>query len=171
MRRVIAIVILSLVASLGCLAIDARWTEAAETPRFSDLPTSAAERFSGKPAPVRLTTPQARRYRSMIRDGAREGPNFAGHYTIVQWGCGAGCVRFAVIDARTGSVFMPQFYVGPLPLAEGANTEPEEPLQFQLDSKLLIVSGAPNEKNEGVYYYKWDGTRLQLLTKTPFKKS
>jgi hypothetical protein len=99
----------------------------------------------------------------MIREGAREGPNFAGHYTIVQWGCGAGCVQFAVVDAKTGAVFMPPFYVGPRAFVEGQTGEPEEPLQFRADSKLLIVSGSRNEKGEGVYYYRWDKGRLMLV--------
>jgi len=46
----------------------------------------------------------------------------------------------------------------------------DEPLQFRIDSKLLIVSGAPNEKNEGLYYYKWDKRRFVLLARTSFNK-
>ena len=51
----------------------------AEAPRFEDFPVPAAERFKGMPAAVRLTSPEARRYRTMIRAGARKGPTFAGH--------------------------------------------------------------------------------------------
>lgn len=106
----------------------------------------------------------------MIREGAREAPNFAGHFTIVEWGCGGGCVQFAIVDARTGAVFMPPFYVGPRPLVEGQTEESEEPLRYRVDSKLLIVSGSRNEKGEGTYYYKWDGRRLTLIkTVTPGK--
>ncbi|HJZ69124.1 MAG TPA: hypothetical protein VKF81_13445 [Blastocatellia bacterium] len=140
----------------------------AKTPSFEDLPVK--EQFKGSPAAVRLSTREARRYRTVIREGAREGPNFAGHYTIVQWGCGAGCAQFAVVDAKTGAVFMPSFYVGPRAFVEGQSGEPDEPIQFRIDSRLLIVSGAPNEKSEGIYYYKWDGKRLALLSKTPFKR-
>jgi hypothetical protein len=140
----------------------------AETPRFEDFPV--AEQFRGKPAAVRLATREARKYRTMIREGAREGPNFAGHYTLIEWGCGAGCVRFAVVDAKTGAVFMPPFYVGSRALVEGETGEPEEPLQFRVDSRLLIVSGSQNEKGEGVYYYKWDKNRLALFATGAVKK-
>jgi hypothetical protein len=141
-----------------------------EASRFDDFPVPAAEQFKGKPAAVKLTSAQARRYRTMIREGAREGSNFAGHYTIVQWGCGAGCVQFAVVDAKTGAVFMPPFYVGPRAFVEGQTGEPEEPLQFRVDSRLLIVSGSRNEKGEGVYYYKWDKNRLTLIATAAVKK-
>ena len=141
----------------------------AETPRFEDFPVT--EQFTGKPATVKLASPESRKYRTVIREGAREGPNFAGHYTLVEWGCGAGCVQFAVVDAKTGAVFMPPFYVGPRALVEGETGEPEEPLQFRVDSRLLIVSGSRNEKGEGVYYYKWDKSRLTLITTAAVKKA
>jgi hypothetical protein len=140
----------------------------AEAPRFEDFPVPAAERFKGMPAAVRLTSPEARRYRTMIRAGARKGPNFAGHYTIVEWGCGAGCAQFEVVDARTGAVYDPPFYVGLRTHFTGGGAQPDPPLEFRIDSKLLIVSGAPNEENEGFFYYKWDGKCLRLLAKTQF---
>ena len=143
----------------------------ADTPRFEDFPVAEAEQFKGKPAAVKLVSPEARKYRTVIREGSREEPNFAGHYTIIEWGYGAGCVQFAVVDAKTGSVFMPSFYVGPRALVEGETAEPEEPLQYRIDSKLLIVSGSRNEKGEGVYYYKWDGKRLELIKTVGSKKS
>jgi hypothetical protein len=83
---------------------------------------------------------------------------------------GAGCVQFAVVDAKTGATYAPPFYVGPRAQIEAETEQPDEPLRFRLDSKLLIVSGAPNEKNEGLYYYKWDKRRFVLLARTLFKK-
>lgn len=169
-RTVIAVLTLSLFVIVDGFAAEPQKTQRGEKASFEDFPVTSAERFKDKPAPVRLATREARRYRTAIREGAREGPNFAGHYTIVQWGCGAGCVQFAVVDAKSGAVFMPTFYVGPRALVEGQSGEPDEPLQFRIDSRLLIVSGAPNEKNEGVYRYTWDGKRLRLLSKAPFSK-
>lgn len=136
--------------------------------RFEDFP--ATEHFKGKPAQVRLASREARKYRTMIRDGASAGPNFAGRFTVAEWGCGAGCVQFAVVDAKTGSVYIPTFYVGPRAFVEGETGEPEEPLQFRVDSKLLIVNGSRNEKGEGIYYYKWDRNRLTLIAAAPVKK-
>jgi hypothetical protein len=67
----------------------------ASTPRFDDFPV--VKSFHGKPAaPVFKTRGP---FPAEIREAARKGPNFAGHYTIAEWGCGSGCVSFAVIDA------------------------------------------------------------------------
>ena len=137
-------------------------------PRFEDMPVT--EKFAGKPAPVKLLTAEARRYRTVIRETAREGPNFAGHFTIVTWGCGAGCVQFAIVDAKTGIVYSPRFYVAARTHFDEETDQPDEPLQFRIDSRLLIISGSPNEKNEGVYYYSWDGKRLALIKSAAFKK-
>jgi hypothetical protein len=137
-------------------------------PSFGALP--AIDRFEGKPAPVKLLTPQARKYRTMLKDGAKDGPNFAGRYTVAQWGCGGGCVQFAIIDAKTGDVYFPPFYVSIVAGPDEKMDQIPEPLQFKPDSKLLIVTGARNEKGGAVYYYKWDNNRLALITSTPLPK-
>jgi len=132
-----------------------------EAPKFENF--AVTEQFTGKPARPVLASREALKYRTAITEGSREGPNFAGHFTIVEWGCGGGCVQFAIVDAKTGQVFMPPFYVGPRAVVEGTDSEPGDPLQYQKDSKLLIVNGSRNEKGEGVYYYKWDLGKLTLI--------
>src|SRR5215470_2345406 len=154
-------------ASSGQIRREAQAGHAAP-PGFADFP--APDRFEGKPAPVRLLTKQARMCRTMLRDSAKDGPNFAGHYTIGQWGCGAGCVQFAIIDAKTGNVYFPPFYVSIVAGPEEKMDQIPEPLQFKRDSKLLIVTGARNEKGGGVYYYKWDNNRLTLVSSKPLAK-
>src|ERR1700743_182434 len=67
--------------------------------------------FKGAPAKPQLTSETARRFRTVISEGANKGPNFAGHYTVVTWGCGADCASFAIVDALTGKVFDPRFAV------------------------------------------------------------
>lgn len=72
-------------------------------PTFADYP--AAEPGIATPAPVDLGShPRAREFRTMLTRGAAEGPNFAGHYTVVTWGCGTMCQEFMIVDARTGRV-------------------------------------------------------------------
>jgi len=168
-RAIFTLAAVTLLTGFAISGTEFQGGQQAKPARFADFPVSAAEHFKGRPAAVKLTSAEARRYRTMIREGAREGPNFAGHYTIVQWGCGAGCVQFAVVDAKTGAVYVPSFYVGPREQIQAETEEPAEPLQFRIDSKLLIVSGAPNEKNEGLYYYKWDKERFRLMVRTTFK--
>src|SRR2546423_11174330 len=67
---------------------------------------AVADTFRGPSAPVDLTSePGARRFRTVLTQGAAGGVNFAGHFTIVTWGCGTQCQSYAVIDASTGRVF------------------------------------------------------------------
>src|SRR5262250_1611988 len=82
--------------------------------KFEDYPATAD--FKGKPAAPVLATKSARMFRTQIREAARKGPNFAGHYTVAEWGCGSGCVTIAVIDAVSGKVFDAPFNNVALPL-------------------------------------------------------
>jgi hypothetical protein len=44
----------------------------------------------------------------VLRDGKEQkGPNFAGSLIVIQWGCGAPCLRMAIVNARTGEVYSP----------------------------------------------------------------
>lgn len=73
-------------------------------PGFADY--QVAPRFRGRPAAVRLDSdPQARFFRTKLREGARAGPNFADHLTVVTWGCGSGCQVNAIVDARDGRIY------------------------------------------------------------------
>jgi hypothetical protein len=104
------------------------------TPLFTDYP---AEKFAGTPASPVLDSAEARRFRTLIRQKAAAGPNFAGHYTIATWGCGSTCVGFAVVDAKTGSVvFHPSVRrVMQVPY------QVDNVLRFRVDSRLLVMAG------------------------------
>ena len=147
------------------------------TPRFEDYPAPAEK--VGKPAPVDLSSsPVAHEFRTQVRSDARAGPNFAGHFTVVGWGCGSACLQWGVVDARTGKAhFEPKISVvsvdhvadenGP---AGGVNQEFYN-LRFRLGSRLLVVMGAPqeDESREGVGYYRWDGRTFGLIKFIPRK--
>ena len=78
----------------------------APLPQFSDF--SVSDTGAITPALINFDNDTlARRFRTVLREGARRGPNFAGHFTIVTWGCGSSCQMTAVVDARTGHVFQP----------------------------------------------------------------
>ncbi len=55
-----------------------------KAPKPADYP--ARDTYIGKPAPVISDSKRARLYRTVLREGAEKGPNFAGHYTVVAWG-------------------------------------------------------------------------------------
>ena len=64
-----------------------------------------SEIYTGVPAPVVLEKdPKAKQFRTRLTEGAKHGPNFAGIYTVVEWGCGTNCQQVAVVNARTGRV-------------------------------------------------------------------
>lgn len=127
----------------------------AEAPRFEEFatPVEAVKRA----APVRLVDRESRRYRTELREAAQKKPDFAGHYVLATWGCGAGCVMAAAIDAKTGTVTRLPFTVSNWPLSV------TEPLEYKLDSRLLIVHGSRNEKGNGTYYYEFAGDSFKLV--------
>jgi hypothetical protein len=138
-------------------------TDPTRLPRFEDYPVK--ERFSGKAAPVDLAShPDAPQFRTRLREQARTGPNFAGHFTVVDWGCGSPCQQQAIVDARNGRVFMPE----DLSTSYG--------VWYRLDSKLLITDPVDHEiaKDFGdgwpdwlvTRYFVWEGGRLKEVGAT-----
>ena len=63
---------------------------------------------SVRAARPKLNTKMARLFRTAIRNQATAGPNFAGNYTIALLGCGSSCRRYAIVDARSGDVYLPK---------------------------------------------------------------
>jgi hypothetical protein len=125
-----------------------------------------AETWRGAPARPVLDTPSKRLFRTVLREGAAKGPNFAGHMTIVRWGCGSSCVSWAAVDARTGKVtelpgvdYFSTIHVGGN--LGGVN--------FRRDSRLLVLAGAPreDEAREGVYSYVWTGKGFRRIGFVP----
>jgi hypothetical protein len=56
-------------------------------PKFTDYPVQQI--YRGMPAAPVLNKDQ-QNFRTMIRRGANTPVQFAGHYTVPVWGCGAG---------------------------------------------------------------------------------
>ncbi len=129
--------------------------------RFEDY--AVTNIFKGNPAPPVLATKDHRLYRTMIRQGAAKGANFAGHYTVAEWGCGSSCVSLVVVDAMTGHVYDPPFRV--LTMDSATNPRNYHGPVYQLKSRLFIADGCPDEdeKRCGTSYYEWKDNRLRLL--------
>ena len=131
-------------------------------PRFEDYPVKDA--YRGRPSPVRLDSRRARMFRTRLREEAARGPNFAGRYTVVVWGCGTGCAQSAVVDARTGRVYFPPLEYHDIPDMED---EQNRARTFRLDSKLLVLTqnyydGAGRYT---AHYYLFDNNRFRLIRK------
>jgi hypothetical protein len=87
---------------LAALVVAATTTASDE---FSSYP--AAHRLVHSPAAPVVKSGKAHRYRSVLREEAREGPNVNGHFRVASWGCGTNCIEWAVIDLETGKVWFP----------------------------------------------------------------
>jgi len=128
----------------------------ADQPKFSYYPT---EIYNGKVAKPILDTADKRNFRTRINDAAKGRPDFAGHFIIVKWGCGASCLGGAVLDARSGVV---EFL--PWSVCCSSNFD-LEPLDYHADSRLLIANGMLNEEEpDTAHYFEFDGTRFQPMT-------
>ena len=94
------------------------------------------------------------------------GPNFAGHYFAIRWGCGSQCVSMAIVDAKTGMVYDP-----PLS-AKGSLYVPLDNLSDMVtdlrpDSSLLVLKNActdfKNRDSCGIFYFNWKDHRFVLV--------
>ncbi|MFM0028849.1 hypothetical protein PQR70_21605 [Paraburkholderia madseniana] len=124
-------------------------------PRFEDFAVS--DTFAGKAAKVRLVSADDKEYATRIREASRQKPNFAGHYVLASWGCGASCVSTVAIDAKTGRVTWLPFTVCCW------DVDVQEPIEFRRDSSLLVVHGSRNEAGSGTYYYALDKDEFKLV--------
>lgn len=73
-----------------------------------------------------------RLYRTRIREGMLEGPNFAGKYSLIQIGCGTGC-SFVYIANHTNGLVL-----------ELHQNEPKVyafETYFKINSRLLLLQG------------------------------
>lgn len=161
MSRLIAGILLLLLFRTGLFAVEQQ-----KAPAFQDYPVS--DTFRGKPVPADPTSAFAHRYRTVIREGARKGPNFSGHYTVVIWGCGTSCAQFAIVDANTGHTCDPPYFG--ITWGDEQGFLKQWGLHYQLNSSLFIADGCPEEKNCAAPYYQWNGERLVLLHTMPIER-
>lgn len=130
----------------------------ADAPKFSDFPVEPDRDLKARPP---LITRDMRSLRTIIRRGASEGVNFAGHYTFVEFGIGTGRC-WVIIDQRTGVVSNDEHGPCDGPGNTQMGNGDQDP-QFRLNSRLLILSGAIDRDRVGVAYYVWTGKRLEKL--------
>jgi hypothetical protein len=137
-------------------------------PLFKDYPVDAV--FHGDPAAPVLNTDFANLFHTRLREAAARGPNFAGRYTLAEWGCGSACIQIALIDDESGTVYEGPFdtliYDVPANYADGANPHVVgfQPLVYRLNSRLLVVHGCPEQGTDcRVYYYEWVHGQFRLL--------
>ncbi|WP_264165906.1 hypothetical protein [Burkholderia sp. AU30280] len=139
------------------------------SPSFEHYPVRATPAPRKPVTAPRLTTKEARLYRTVIRDEFTQPANFAGHYRVAIWGCGTDCRNFAIVDKYTGATYtMP----GVQAIA-GVMGNDDERVDFRPDSRLLIVAGCFNDDCDDSnakaarFFYEWAGTRLRRIGTCP----
>lgn len=125
-------------------------------PTFEDYGVPSNDIFKGKIiVKVNLKShPEARQYRTVLRNGFKGEANFSGSYKIVTHGCGAGCQQIWIIDAKTGQVILTTN-------TEKINSKCNGTLSYRTDSRLLIVGDCENETD----YLVFDGKALRSVAK------
>jgi len=133
--------------------------------------------MSGGPK-LDLSNPTAWTYRTWFQHEVARGPNFAGHYGVVVWGCGTSCGMFAVVNLNTGRVIEPDGFwsINTVHFAdEGFVSNPKRDywgFDFRRDSRLLVVIGGldEDEEREGAFYFTLEHEQLRLIHSKIVKK-
>lgn len=97
-------------------------------------------------------------FRTRIRDGMREGPNFAGRYTLIQIGCGTGCSFVILADNQTGR---------PTTFPRGGEQHMYLSLDYRRDSRLVAAQWLNSETSTCVVeFFDFDKDAWKPLSKT-----
>jgi hypothetical protein len=136
-------------------------------PSFSDYP--AAAHGVGRRARVQLKTPLAHYFRTSLRRAAKGPPDFAGDFVVAEWGCGASCTGWAVVNRATGEVFWAKGYEFIVNVHGGD----EEGVFYRRDSRLIVLEGAPDvegDNHDGLIYFVFTGKGLRRIAYYPTSK-
>ncbi len=149
-----------------------------EAPDFKAYQVTGGQ-VVAKPRLDLTSNPLARRYRTVLRRDITKGPNYAGQYRVVVWGCGSSCAMFAVVNLKTGRVITPKGFSAVSGVHLGAgdflpNTDSDSwGFRFRSNSRMLVVTGALDEDDarEGAYYFSLEGERLRPIHSTVVKRN
>ena len=127
---------------------------------FRDFPSDVssgprvAPDFSGAQRPFR-------QFRTMISDGVKQGPVFAGNVAIAEFGCGADCGTGYAINLSDGSVF---------DLPVGGDETLDMVTEYHPGSKLFKAAwtgGSTDPRCAGYGYFEWTGQGFKTLKRSP----
>tara|TARA_R110002073_G_scaffold15953_3_gene62154 strand:- start:21814 stop:22524 length:711 start_codon:yes stop_codon:yes gene_type:complete len=115
--------------------------------------------YSGKLAdPDFKSNPEAKMFVTRITEGCKQGINFAGHYTLIYWGCGTSCQYGVVVNRKTGEIF------------DGYQSSLGS--EFKKESKRIIINSDMIEDNaqyiplyqlEKFKLQSWDGVKFTAI--------
>ncbi|HZI64405.1 MAG TPA: hypothetical protein VFE44_06465 [Thermoanaerobaculia bacterium] len=95
-----------------------------------------------------------RRFRTVLTRAVRANPpNLAGHFLLVEWGCGTSCGMLAIVDLESGKLW----HDADLIVTRG--------VEYRADSRLVIINTGqePFAAQVPTSYYAWRGDRPELI--------
>lgn len=128
-------------------------------PRFAEYPAGKA--YAGRIAKMKVPRGLDEEVRLRLTDSRSDDdkPAIAGRYIRLKWPCGSTCVGGALMDAQSGHVIMLPYLSG-----WGDVADDFEPIDGRLNSRLVVLSGARDEKGiVGRHFYVLENGRLKHL--------
>lgn len=124
-------------------------------PKFEDFP--AIDFSDNKDIVVDINSdPIGRMFRSAIRYSVKiVGINFAGKYSIAEWGCGSTCQNGAIVNADTGHVY-------PLPAIMANSFDARKNSRLLIQNPIIIGGDWPRDWYR-MRYWEWTGQSFKLL--------
>lgn len=110
--------------------------------------------YEGEPKSVDFSLiPEAKTFYTRITEKVDEGPNFAGHYVGVYWGCGTDCYGYAIVNANNGKIVV------------YSPANPEYHLRsFDLNSNYVVLDPVNAGQERKYFKIKQDGSgQLELV--------
>jgi len=131
--------------------------------KFSEYQTQV---YKGKLAlPDFKTDPSAKLYKTQIKNQCKsQGINFAGHYTVIEWGCGTECENIAIVDRISGAI-----YYSNIPY--NINDEGFFGTKYRPDSRMMIMNSFNLDDHKGYELVRdYERTKVMEWTGSGFKK-
>lgn len=90
-----------------------------------------------------------KQYRTRIKQAQKAGPVFAGEYSVVQMGCGAGCSFGFIVSHKTGEIH---------DIPRGGENNMYMQLSYRASSRLLVTQWFSYDTSACVIeHLEWDG--------------
>lgn len=155
-RRAIALAVISL-ATISGQPVSAN--DQVARYEFRDFPATSVHTgrttlpdFSGRDR-------KFRQYRTRIRESMKDGPNFAGEFSLIQIGCGTGCSIAFIASNSSGEVYQ---------LPRGGEKNLFMQFSKMVESRLLILQwGSYREDSCLVEYFEWKDRQARELQSIP----
>jgi len=122
--------------------------------------------YKGKLAPPDFKTdPGALIFRTQIKRQCKsENINFAGHFTVIEWGCGTECIDIAIVDRITGEIHYSDISYGTDEGFWGTEHKANSRLFIENSYNLMDHPGYKLvRKYERLKLFEWTGSKLIRL--------